>query len=254
VAPRAKTEALRALQLDPSLAEGHTSLASVLQDYDWDWVGAEREFRRAIELDPGYATAHQWYADYLVTTGRTRDALREIQVARELDPLSAIVSADLGACYFYARRYDEAIRQYRKTIELDDSFAAAYSPLGLALWRTGRYAEAVEAFGALARLSGAGAKDQAALRTAFETAGPAGVWRWRLDLLEKMSRDAYVPPYDLAVAHALLGHRDQAFAWLEKAYDERSSLLVGLRVDGQLDSLRTDPRFDHLVKRMGFPS
>jgi len=254
VVPQAKAEAREALRLDESLAEGHTSLASILQDYDWDWPGAEREFKRAIELDPSYSTAHQWYADYLVAMGRMDDALKEIQQARELDPLSPIISADLGTWYFYARRYDDAVDQYRKTIELDENFAAVYTPLGLALWQQGRHPEAVEAFEKAAALAGASPEDVAALRQATEASGPAGVWRWRLDVLTRMAHESYVSPFDFAVAYALLGQRDQAFEWLDRAYHERSPQLVELRMDALLDSLRSDPRFDRLLHRIGLSS
>lgn len=247
---KAKAAATKALEIDDTLAEAYATLGVVKQRFEWDPEGAAQDFRRAIELNPTYATAHQWYAINFEILGQPDAAIVEAQRAYELDPLSLIINARLGHNYYYARRYDQAIEQYKKTLELDPNFAIAHSRLGWAYAQKGMHREAVEEFLMAYTLSGESSETVAALKQAFTESGMRGYWRKALELEQEKAKHRYVSAYESAVLYARLDEKEQAFKWLEKAYEERSSGLVYLKVDPSLDSLRHDPRFADLLRRI----
>ncbi|MEP6819385.1 MAG: protein kinase [bacterium] len=242
----AKAAATRALEIDDRLAEGHAILAAIKTTHEWDWAGAEHEFKLAIELNPNYATAHQRYSLFLPITGRFDEAIAEARKARELDPLSLPINENVGDILYLARRYPEAIEQLRKTIDLDPDYGVARSTLAKVYEAQGLYAEALEE-----RLHGASAETVAQTKNLFASSGIRGVWQYRLDGLLARSKTEYVSPADIALFYARLNQKDQAFAWLAKAMEDRSILFNYLIADARFDNLRPDPRFAELVKRVG---
>ena len=248
--PRAEAAAQTALRLDDNLAEGHTSLAFVKMAYAWDWETADREFRRAIELNPNYATAHQWYASYLVMMGRFDESIREIKRAQELDPLSRIINANLGLHYYYARQFDQSFEQLKKTISLDEQFFVPHQYLGRTLIQKGMYREAVTELELARKLSNDSPEVIASLGHALAVAGRKDEARKILQELDDISRQRYVLPYFRAAVYTGLGDKDQAFQWLERAFEERHPGLVLVNIDPRFDSLRSDPRFADLLRRL----
>jgi TolB-like protein len=253
--PKARAAAMRALELDERLAEAHTSLARVLAIYDWDWPGAEKEFKRAIELNPRYAIAHQWYGDYFEVMGRHNEAIAEERRALELDPLSLTINFELGLAFYYARNYDQAIEQFQKTLELDPNFPPPHQFLPAAYEQKGMYGEAIAGFqkGITPRGGSEWPMSAPGLGHVYAVSGKKAEARTVLNELKQLSGQEYVPAYDIALIYAGLGEKDQAFAWLEKAYEERSFPMAWLKVEPQWDSLRSDPRFADLVRRVGLP-
>jgi tetratricopeptide (TPR) repeat protein len=249
--PRAKAAAERALAIDDTLAEAHATLGLLKQQYDWDWPGAEREFRRAIELDANYATAYQYYAEHLALLGRTEESIAHIQRAHELDPLSLIINTELGYPYLCARRWDEALGYYRRALEMDPNFHLAVFFMARCHVQKGEFDEAVAASRRAVALSGGSTLTVGGLGYAYAAAGRRDEARKALSELTELSRRRYVSPYVIATVHAGLGERDRAFAWLEKAFEERDFSLVMLRIDPRLDALRPDPRFTNLMRRVG---
>jgi TolB-like protein/Tfp pilus assembly protein PilF len=248
--PKARAAALRALQIDDSLAEAHTSLALITEIYDWDWQTAEREYRRAIQLDANYATAHQWYAEYLSFQGRFDEALQESERARQLDPLSLIIATDNGAILYYSRQYDRAIEQFRAVLEMEPSFPRAHFVL-YAYVQKGRFADA------LADIENWRRTDDAPLTWA-EEAYVYGRWgqpehaRRALKKFEELRQERHLDPgQGLLSAYLGMGDKDRVFAVLEKACAERSNVLATLRVEPNYDTLRSDPRFQDLLRRVG---
>src|SRR5713226_8847351 len=250
---KAREAATRALELDETLGEAHNALATAKADYDWDWPGAEREFRRAIELNPGYAITHQWYGRMLSELGRHEEALAEIKRAQQLDPLSLIINAVSGRILLYAGRDDLAIEQLRKTLEIDPNFAHAHQFLGYAYVRKGMFGEAIAEFQRAITLSPNFTQYQAGLGHAYARAGKSAEARKLLSELKEHSKRRYVSWCDFAAIYAGLGEKDQAFACLERAYAQRDARLVELKVDARLDPLRADPRFKDLLRRVGLP-
>ena len=249
--PRAKEAVTKALQLDPSLAEAHTTLAFITLYYDWDWPGAEREFRRAIELSPNYANAHHWYAEYLSLAGQHERAIQESERARELDPLSSIINAWVGSRYFFARRYDMAIEQYRNAAEMDPDFVPVHLALGQAYVQKGMFQEAVAELERAVSLSGGSPVYLASLAHACGAAGRRrDALRW-IDELKKLSARRYVASFDMAIAFLGLGDRERTLAYLETAVEERSPRLLFLTIDPRFDRLRSDSRFQRLLERAG---
>jgi serine/threonine-protein kinase len=252
--PKSKAAALQALQIDDTLAEAHASLAAVLQNYDWKWTEAESEYKRAIELNPNYSTGHQFYGDQLMKMGRYTEGIAEMKRAVELDPLSPIISTFLGRAYYYARQYDQAIEQYRRTFEIVPNFGVAASFLVQAYEQKGMYEEAITAYGT--ELLGAGqsrekvANIATALRTAYKASGARGYWQKRLDMAKEESKQH---PMSLEIAHLYtkLGEKEQAFAWLDKAYEEHDMWLATLKAEPKWDSLRSDLRFQELERLVG---
>ncbi len=245
--PKARAAALKALELDEGLAEAHTSLALITENYDWDWKTTEKEFRRAIELNPNYATAHHWYAEFLAWQGRFDEALAESERARQLDPLSLIIASDNAAILYYSRQYDLAIAECRAVLEMEPNFPRAHLVIPA-------YVEKAQFAEALADVD------------KWDDAGP-WMWAWRayvygregkrpqarhaLEQLLKLNRREKIGPDPILWAYVGMGDRDAAFVWFEKAYANHSNTLTGLKVDPAFDPLRGDPRFQDLMRRVG---
>ena len=248
VYPKAQAAAARALELDESLAEAHTSLAFVSYRYYWDWAKAEQHFKRAIELKSDYATAHQWYSAFLAASGRHNEAIAEARRAHELEPFSLTIYADLVRHLYYARHYDEAIVECRKSIETDQKFARGHVELGQVLEQKGLHDEAVAEFQKALALSENSVAAMTGLGHAFALSGKKAEALNVIKKLEDLSKQHYVSPYHTAVIYAGLGDKTQALAWLEKARDERFNWIPFIQVDPLFDNLRSDPRFADLVK------
>ncbi|MFS8084287.1 MAG: tetratricopeptide repeat protein [Acidobacteriota bacterium] len=252
--PKAKAAARRALELDESLAEAHTALARVLFAYDWSFAESDREYQRAIALNPNYATAHHWYGNAnLLRTGRFEESIAEMKHAQMLDPLSLIINADLGENYLLARRYDEAIAQLVKTIEMDERFYYAHWQLGIAYQMKGSYPEAIAEYTRARQLS----DNQwmlALLGQAYAVSGNKSDAYKLLAQLKELSRQRYIQPYSFAIIYVGLNDKDQAFQSLEESYQNRGQELTRLKVDPFLDPLRSDPRFQNLLRRVGLPN
>jgi TolB-like protein/DNA-binding winged helix-turn-helix (wHTH) protein/Flp pilus assembly protein TadD len=247
--PRAKAAAIKALELDSSLGEAHNSLAFCLDGFDWDFPAAEKEFQRAIELNPGYATAHHWYAWHLSLMGRYDEAIVEMEKAENLDPLSLIINADLAELLLLARSYDESIRQSRKTIEMDPNFALAHNQLGQAYLQKQMRDEAITELQKAVRLSADSPTCLANLARAYAASGKKSEAAKLLTDLKKRSSPGYSHAPEIAVVYAALGDKSQAMIWLEKGFEERFNPGVLLRPG--FDPLRSDPRFQELVRRIG---
>lgn len=253
VFPLARSAAARALELDSQLAEAHTSLAWILYEYDWNWARAEVAFRKALGLNPNYATAHRWYSLYLTAMGRNQEAVAEAKRALELDPFSLIINANLALVLQYAQHYDEATEQCQATLELDPRFAPAHHILGRAYLQKGKYENAIAAFKEAATLSPEVVGFRASLAYAYAMAGEEGRAKGILSALQELSQRKYVSPYEIAEVHVALGNPDRAFHWLEKAYTDRLPDMTYLKTYPRLDPLRSDPRFQDLLRRMNFP-
>ena len=249
--PKARQAAERALQLDEQLAEAHVSLASAKFFYDWDWTGAEEEFKRAIRLNPGYSDAHQLYSYCLVSLGRFDEALREMQQAVELDPASLPRITGVGEVLYLSRRYDEAIAAYQKTLEMDPNFGFAHWALGRVYIEKQMYPQAIAALLKSIPLSGDSPDEPATLACAYALSGKRAEARKIISDLESRRRSKYVAPTVIAFIYSALGENDQAFAWMSKALEERDTVLALLKVDPAFDTLRTDPRFTVLMKGVG---
>ncbi len=249
--PKAKEAAEKALSIDDSLAEAHTSLGFVKTRYDWDWEGAEASFRRAIELNPNYALAHQWYSNYLISVGRYRDAVDEAKRGQEVNPLSLIANAQVGWAYFFAGRNDEGVAACLKVIEMDPNFFSARRYYGLILEQKGMYEQAIEQFEKAREQSGGSPVVAAALGHAYALAGKRHEAEKIIEELLDTSKPRIGSSYDIAIIYTGLGEKERAFEWLEKAFHERNDSLAYLNADPRFDPIRTDPRFDHLLNRIG---
>ncbi len=247
--PKAKAAATKALELDQTLGEAHTSLAFVLDLFDWNWPAAEREFQQAVELAPNYATAHQWYAWHLIVLGRNDEAIAEMRRAESLDPLSLIISADLADVLLIARRYDESIQQSKKTIEMDPRFAVTHYQLGQALLQKHQYQEGIDELERAIALSGNNKTFRSNLAYAYARWGKNREALEILNELKSPSASGFPNPAEIALIYVGLGDHDQAMAWLEKSYRERFN--PSLLVRPCFDPLRSDPRFQNLLGRIG---
>jgi TolB-like protein/tRNA A-37 threonylcarbamoyl transferase component Bud32/Tfp pilus assembly protein PilF len=248
--PRAKAAAAKALELDDTLAEAHTSLGSIKEDYDWDWVGAQREFQRAIELNQGSAMAHQWYAEFLASMGKFDEAVVEITRAREIDPLSLIVSTVVGEILFESRRYEQAVEQLHKTLEMDANFAEAHRLLGEAYVQLDQPEQAVAEFQRAITLSGDSPQCAASLARFYAVSGKQADAKKMLERLKAQSAQVYVSSADLSLVFVGLGDKDRAFKLLREAYEQRDPFVININVDPRLDSLRSDARFEKLIRGM----
>jgi TolB-like protein/DNA-binding winged helix-turn-helix (wHTH) protein/Tfp pilus assembly protein PilF len=252
----ARAAALKALAIDETLAEAHTSLAFVYWHYDWNWPAAEKEFQRALQLNPNYPTAHHWYAFYLVSQGRMEQALEEIRRAQETDPLSLIINTDLAQVLYFDRQYDQAIEQANRVVEMDPQFALAHVFLGWSYLGKHSYDAAVEEAKKAAQVPEAGRDIKASAAATYAAAGQAMQARALLLQLESESERQHPGQLlfsPIAQVYASLGEKDQAFAWLEKDFRSRNGGLTLIKVMPFLDSLHGDPRFAELVRRIGLP-
>ncbi len=273
VFPKATAAARKAIEVDETLAEAHAALAFIKFQYEWDWAGAEKEFRRAFDLNPKYTTLRQWYSRYSMAMGLTEASLEASKRAAELDPTDIPTNAHLAWDYFCARQYDAAMQACRRTLELDAGHPMPHWYIGLVYEQKREHQNAIGEFQIAFALSGGGparpsseaylyalARDAltggnpvylSSLGHAYAVAGNVVAARHVLGELDELAKRRYVSPYEKAVIHAGLGENEEAFAWLEKAYAERAGWLVYLQVEPRLDPLRSDPRFGNLVKRVG---
>ena len=249
--PKAKAAALKALELDDSLAEAHTSLAQISANYEWNWSKAESEYKRAIELNPNYSTGHHYYATFLMGMGRPAEALEEMKRAQQLDPLSPVIATFIGRAYYYAANNEEAIRQYRKVLDSDPSFPVARTFLINSLEVAGRFEDAANELRIEAAQLGGSADKAEARSRGYREAGAEGYWKETLR--QKQAGGGPEPGSDLDTAsiYARLGDKNEAFLLLNRAYGQRNMWLMNLRVDPRFDNLRSDPRFQSLLQRVG---
>jgi len=248
----AKSAAMQSVKIDDSLPEGHVSLALVRENFDWDWAGAEREFKRAIELNPNSAEAHHWYGDFLTRLGRFDEARVELKKAQELDPLSLLINSSLGRELYFARLYPAAIEQFRKTLDMDRNFVPAQHGIELAYAQNGMPREAVAERQKVLTLSGS-PDLAAAIGDDYKNSGYEGVLQSWLEGLNEVSKRAYVSSYNIAQIQARLGKKVEAIATLERAYASRDGNLTFLKVDPLFDDLRPEPKFHELVLKLAMP-
>jgi eukaryotic-like serine/threonine-protein kinase len=259
--PQGKTAAEKAVALDDSLAEAHTSLAYAKQNFDWDFAGAEKEFRHALELNPNYAIAHQWYATFLSDMGRQPEAIAEIERAIQLDPLSVNVNTAAAVIFYFARQFDRAEKQAKTALELDPNFYSAHSWLADVYQATNAYEAAFQERDKMASLAGNEEMRSriAVLRQAYRAGGPKEMYREQVKQLQKAGGSSFLPivtgpaQWGLAIAYAHLGENDGAFEQLERRYRDRGFEMLTLKTNPDLDPLRSDPRFQDLVRRVGLP-
>jgi serine/threonine-protein kinase len=251
--PRAKRSALRALEIDGSLAECHTSLGLAKSMYDWDWEGAEAEFRTALELDPRYPIAHFWYGWFFLFQGQYEEAIASMKQALELEPLSSHILCDLGVAQYFAGQYDQALEQYRKTLEGDSTFSYPHLFLGWVYIQLAEPEKALAEFRKEREVSGGWDPSvvQAWIGVALARMGEHGRSQKILDEMEELSEHTYVSPYHLGLLSHALGNSERGLEWLEKAYSDKDYWLCWLRIEPFWDPYRSDPRIESLLKRMG---
>ena len=243
---KAREAARKALTLDEMLAEPHASLGLLAMNFDWDWATAEKEFRRAIELNPNYPTAHHWYAEFLAAVGRFDESLAQIHRARELDPLSLVINADMGKLLYYSRRYDDALKQLEETVKMDAEFPQAHIWLGSLYSTIGRYGDAIAAFQKVRENSWA----LGWLAYVYGISGQRNEAEKILAELERIAAEGPIDPHIMLCVYLGLGDKDKAFAALEQEYQVRSLGMTSLKVNPWYDGLRSDPRFTDLLARM----
>ena len=251
--PQAKAAATKALAIDDSLGEAHSALAHVIELHDWDWQGAEKEYRRSLELNPNDALARDWYGEYLQAMGRNEEGFAQVRQAMQLDPLNAHFAGDLGYHFYTARQYDEAIRALQKTLELEPNDAQAHLGLG---WVYGEKKMYLEAIAELEKVVGLWSKNEvpvASLGKVLADSGRKQEARKLLEELEERSKRRYISPYLIALVQIGLGERDQAIASLGQGYTDRDQWMMFLKADPRWDDLRSDPRFQDLIRRVGLP-
>ncbi len=251
--PKAKEEALKAIELDDTLASAHADLGAVYWYYDWNWSAAEKEFKRAIELDPNDSLTHEMYGWYLVTMGRVDEGVAELKKGQQLDPLAQERTSVLGWNLYLAHRYDEAIEQHRKAIELEPDYWPGYSWMGNALAQQGHWPAAAEAFQKAISIEHVIAVPTIGLGRVYAVSGKKEEALKVLAELNDHSKHPYVSSYLIASIYVGLGDKDKAFASLEKAFEDRSWYMTHLKLDPELESLHSDPRFADLVRRVGLP-
>lgn len=251
---QAKAAAVKAVQLDDSSSEAHASMGHILHNYDWDFEGAEREFKRAIELNPNYAIAHHWYAHLLMQIGRTDESLAQARLAAELDPLSPFINQGLARQYYLSRQYDKAVGQCQVVLQMDPAYLPARTQLALAYEQKGMLPEAVSTMEQARKLAGEKTDlpmVHALLAHAYALAGRKADAESELNVLTAIGQKRYVPPSYLAIVYLALGDKDRAFEYLNKSYQDRSEQLLYLGVEPLVDPLRSDPRFDVLLEQVG---
>jgi TolB-like protein/class 3 adenylate cyclase/Flp pilus assembly protein TadD len=248
--PRARAAAMKALDIDDTLAEAHGSLALVKTIYEWDWAGAEKEFKESLALNPNNALTHSNFSLLLSAMGRHEESLKAIARAQELDPLSLIINSLYGLMYFYNRCYDKTIEQGLKTLDIDPNFFWVFMGLGWCYEQKGMYEEAIAAFQNAVKLTGGGIGTLAALGHAYAISGKRNEAQTILDKLAIEAQQSYISPFDIALVYTGMGEIDHTFKWLEKAYEDRFGWLIWLNVEPKWDSIRLDPRFTDLLRRL----
>jgi tetratricopeptide (TPR) repeat protein len=250
--PKAKAAALKAIELDPTLSRPHVNLGGMKMAHEWDFAGGEAEFKKALELDPNDAHAHQRYANNLgVIGGREKEALAEINRAHELDPLSLAISVDVGNVHSYARRFDEAIVLCKKVANKNPTFAGAHDCLAHAYWGKKMYPQVIEEWKTYGKLTGERSDSDyaAALEQGFRAGGWKGALSKSIQTLQAQRQTGDSSAYTIAEAYADLGEKDQAFQWLNTAFQEHAEGVMGLKTDFLLDPLHSDSRFAELVRK-----
>jgi TolB-like protein/tetratricopeptide (TPR) repeat protein len=250
ILPKAKSASLKALELDDNLAEAHTSSGVVRFLYDWDWAGAETEFKRAIELNPSAADAHIWYSVFLAQMERGSEAIAELKRSEALDPLSLAVHVNAGWVYYLLRQNEQAVEQWRKVLDLEPQFAVSHSAIWVGYLRSPDFARVMAAF--RKETSVDDPMELAALGGLYAVSGDTARARAVLSKLRAMSKRRYVCPYEMATTHAVLGDKDEAIVYLTKGYQERSACIPDIKTDPRLDSLPSDLRFRELLRKLGF--
>jgi tetratricopeptide (TPR) repeat protein len=249
--PKAKAAALRALEIDSALPEAHAMLGMVLMRYDWDWQGAESEFKKALSLNPSYSAAQQRYGIYLLSSGRFEEALHHIRLAQELDPLSLEIVGTWGACLWAMRRYDDAVKKFQEAIEMDPSYYPAHLSIAMVHGQLGNFSEAFEEFKKASQLNDV-PLIMGFLGYVYAVSGNLDKGRQVLEELQRKRTERYVSAYTVALVYAGLADYDSAFKWLEIACADRDEFLTwGLGIDPRLDGLRSDQRYVQLMKRVG---
>ncbi len=251
--PKARVAAMAALRLDPELGEAHSPQAAVLWLYDWQWPEAQMEFKRSLALNPAHPTASHWYAECLMTMGRHSEAIARMKSSQDLDPLSLIISVAIGWAFYMAGQYEAAIEQLHRTVEMDPNYPVTYWILGLTLRKMGRHELAIAEGEKGVKLSGGSALMRAALAQTLATADRRKDALQILDDLTTLSKEKYVSPYFFAGIHVGLGEDDRAIEYLEKSYEEHSHWLIYLHIDPSMDRMRSNPRFQDLLRRIGLP-
>ena len=247
--PKARSAALRALELDDTLAEAHASLALIKENYDYDWPGAEKEFRSAIQLDPQYASAHQWYAESLSWQGRFEEAFAESERARQLDPLSLIIASDYASILYNSRQYDNVLKQCRSALDLDPNYDRAQGMMIPPYLQLGRYSDAVEAIN---RIGDRGGPWLLAWKVAvYSRSGHEEEARRVLTKLEQIAGSRTDGTATLLIAYSGTGQKERVIELLQRAYSEHSNAVVQIKVDPMYDPIRSDPRFEDLLRRVG---
>ena len=252
--PKGKAAAKAALELDPDLAEAHTSLAAVLWLYDWQWEDAQTEFQCSLELGPAYPTANHYYGEYAMTMGRPEEAMSRLKISHDLDPLSLIINVAVGWHLYFNRRFDDAIEQLQRTVELDPNYPMTYWILGVLLRKTGRYEMAIAEGEKAVNFSGGSPLMRAALAHTLGTAGKTKEARRILDDLTELAKQKYVAPYFFAGIHVGLGENERAIEYLERCYQEHSHWLIYVAKDPSLDGLRDYAGFQNILRQIGLPS
>jgi tetratricopeptide (TPR) repeat protein len=251
---KGRDAATKALALDPMLGEPHAALAQILLTQDWDFVGAEKEFRRAIELSPSYGEAHHLYSHLLLILGRMDESLIESRKFLNLDPLSPAPNLHLGFHYLYTRQYDLSLQQHLKTLEMDPNSARGHDQLADTYYQKGMYSEAVAEYLKEETLIGTSEKDVSALKDAYSSSGIRGfMLKYIEQFIALRARNGQGLTLAIAVLYSRLGDRDRCFEWLEKGYAEHDNSLINLRQELAFDNVRSDPRYADLLRRIGLP-
>jgi tetratricopeptide (TPR) repeat protein len=249
--PKARQAAAKALEIDQTLAEAHTSLAFIEENFDWNYPGAENRYKHALDLNPNYSTAHQWYGRLLFNKGRMDEGLIELKRAQELDPLSLVINSQLAWDYYFMPEYEKAIDQCKKVLEMDLNFAYVHAVLGRVYVQKSLYGASIQEFQKAIDLSGGNRLYLAELGHAYALAGKTEEANKILEELQKLSKQKYADASYIAMVYVGLGEIDGAFRWLEKAFEERAFGLTLLKVEPRFDRIRPDPRYKVLLKKMG---
>jgi TolB-like protein/Flp pilus assembly protein TadD len=248
--PKAKAAAEKALAIDSTLAEAYTALGQYKAYYEWDWNGAEDQFQKGIALNPNYPLLHHWRSLNLIAMGRMDEARAAMRRALELDPLLLVTNVNLGRIDYYEGRYDQAIKQYQRALELDKDFMRTHLRLGLAYVQQGRYHEALVEYNKALEIAGDTPQIRAHIAHVMAVSGKKSEALAGLAELQERAKRQYVPPYDIALIYVGLGEKDKAFAWLEKAYNDHSTEMIYFKVEPLLTPLRSDSRYQDLLRRM----